>query len=438
MSISKAAATPEAIAIPYPRQCDRIARRAHRIFILTSTAGLLTLIVWAQYTYLDKVTRGQGRVVPQFQNQTVQHFEGGIVKEILVREGDRIAVGMPVLRIENSFSRAELEQSRIEIAAREIKLRRLTAEASGQVFTIAEGLSGQALVFAQREAALFAGRRKTLGEQLAIIEDQRRQKVLELSELQSRDISTQREREFVMQRVESLRRLAKLGAVSPNDLLDNERILQQIDTRLSDLSHEIPRTAAALSEYDRRSAEATLRFRSDTEKEAGEVELQLAKFTETAAALLDRSTRSEVIAPVSGIVNKLYVTTIGGVVKSGEPLAIIVPAEAAIAVEARLAPSDRAEVWPGLPAVIKVSAYDFSLYGGLKGKVIEVSPDALQDERGQPYFRVRLEAASADFGPDKPVVPGMLADVDILSGRRTILDSLLRPVRRLQENALRQ
>jgi HlyD family type I secretion membrane fusion protein len=418
-------------AIPYPRRCDQIARRAHRIFVGTSAIGLFLLILWASFTYLDKVTRGQGRVVPQFQNQTVQHFEGGIVKEILVREGDRVEAGMALLRVENSFSRAELEQTRLEISSRELKLRRLLAEAKGGRFQTPEGITGQRLAFAQRESSLFDARRRIIDEQLAIIEEQRRQKLLEFSELQSRTVNTQRERALVVERVESLRRLTRVGAVSPNELIENERVLQQVDSRLSDLSHEVPRVESALSELSRRGVEASLRFATDAE-------LQLAKFAEVASALTDRSTRSDVIAPVAGVVNKLFVTTVGGVVKSGEALAVIVPAEAAIAVEAKLSPNDRANVWPGLPAVIKISAYDFSVYGGLKGKVIEVSPDALQDERGLPYFRVRLEAGSADFGPDKPVTPGMVADVDILSGKQTVMDSLLRPVRRLQESALRQ
>jgi HlyD family type I secretion membrane fusion protein len=242
----------------------------------------------------------------------------------------------------------------------------------------------------------------------------------------------------VLQRVRSLRRLAEMGAVSANDLLDNERSLQQVEARMSDLTHEIPRTESALAELARKSAEAALRFASEADKEASDVALQQAKLKESALALQDRSVRSDVVAPISGIVNKLYVSTVGGVVKSGEPLAVIVPTDSAIAVEARLSPSDRAEVWPGLPAIVKISAYDFSVYGGLKGAVVEVSPDALQDERGQPYFRIRLEASAASFGPDRPVVPGMVADVDILSGRHTILETLLRPLRYVRDNALRR
>jgi membrane fusion protein, adhesin transport system len=429
---------PPSIPIPYPRQCDRIAGRAETAFVATTAVGVAALLAWASLTSLDKVTRGAGKVVPQSQNQTVQHFEGGIVTDILVREGERIERGAPLLRIENSFSRAELAQTRIEIVARDLRLARLSAEAAGQAFKAPPGLTGAPELFAQREAALYDSRRRTLDEQLAIIEEQRRQKGLELSELRSRWTNTTRERELVLQRVRSLRRLAEMGAVSANDLLDNERSLQQVEARMSDLTHEIPRTESALVELVRKSSEASLRFASEADKEASDVALQQAKLKESALALQDRNFRSDVVAPIEGVVNKLYVSTVGGVVKSGEPLAVIVPTDSAIAVEAKLSPSDRAEVWPGLPAIVKISAYDFSIYGGLKGTVVEVSPDALQDERGQPYFRIRLEASAASFGPDRPVVPGMVADVDILSGRHTIMETLLRPLRYLRDNALRR
>ncbi|WP_158266647.1 HlyD family type I secretion periplasmic adaptor subunit [Alsobacter soli] len=429
---------PTSVDLPYPRQCDRIANRAQASFIAASAAGVAALIVWASLTDLDKVTRGSGRVVPQVQNQTVQHFEGGIVTDIFVREGDRVEKGAPLLRIDNSFSRAELQQAEIEIAARELKLARLNAETAGAPFAPSAGLTGAAESFVQQETALYDSRRRTLDEQLAIVVEQKRQKELELAELKSRWTSTVRERDLVLQRVKNLRRLAGMGAVSSNDLLDNERVLQQVESKMSDLTHEIPRAESALSEFVRRESEMKLRFQSDAGREATDVALQLAKLRESATALKDRSQRSDVLAPTDGVVNKLHVSTIGGVVKSGEPLAVLVPVDAAIVVEARISPNDRAEVWPGLPAIVKVSAYDYTDFGGLKGKVIEVSPDILQDERGQPYYRVRLEAASANFGPDKPVVPGMTADVDILSGRRSILSTLLRPLRYLRDNALRR
>ena len=193
-----------------------------------------------------------------------------------------------------------------------------------------------------------------------------------------------------------------------------------------------------MSEITRRMNEAKSRFRSDADKDRSDTELQIAKLEETISALKDRSNRSDVLAPINGIVNKLHVTTVGGVVKSGEPLVEIVPVDAAVAVEAKIAPSDRGDVWPGQSAVVKVSAYDYSIYGGLPGRVVDISADALTDERGTLYFRVRLEAEAKNFGPAKPITPGMLAEVDILIGRRTVLESLLRPVRQIRDNALRQ
>lgn len=425
--------------LPYPRQCDRIATRAQGLFVKVTCAGALAFIVWAQTTELEKVTRGAGKVIPQSQNQVVQHFEGGIVREILVREGDRVEKGQTLLRIDNSFQRAELLQAQLEIRAKQLRMARLEAEVGdARSFEVDEPNRTELGALYERELALFENRRRTLAEQILILDDQYRQKEIELSEFRSRWKNIGRERELIMQRVTSLRRLVTIGAVSANELLDNERTLQQIDGRMSDLTHDIPKTEAAMSEIARRRTEAKLRFRTEVEKELSDTELQLAKLRETVSAMRERSTRTEVVAPIAGTVNKLNVTTVGGVVKSGEPLGQIVPADSSIAVEARIAPKDRAELWPGLAAVVKISAYDYSVFGGLKGKVIEVSPDALQDEKGNPYFRVRLEADGTHFGPERPVVPGMIADVDIISGRRTIMESLLRPVKALRDNALRQ
>jgi HlyD family type I secretion membrane fusion protein len=425
--------------LPYPRRCDTIARQAHGTFLFAVGGGFAAFLTWASVTELDRVTRGAGRVIPATQNQMVQHLEGGIVREILVREGDVVSRGQPLLRIENSFNQAELSQAQIEIRAKRVRIIRLEAERR-QADTILwpADLRDGLVQIVSREEQLFASRRDNQREQLAIYDEQTRQKELELSELRQRSINTKRERDLLAQRVESLRRLVRVGAVSQNELLDNERQIAQLDTRLSDLQHDVPRTEAAINEIGRRRNETVLRFRAEAEKDIGDNEVAIAKLEETISAMTDRSSRSEVVAPIAGVINRVHVTTVGGVVRSGEPLVQIVPTDVAIAVEARLAPADRAEVWPGLPAIVKISAYEYSLHGGLQGRVVEISPDALSDEQGRPYFRVRLEAAATGLGPNRPVVPGMVADVDILSGRQSILDVVLRPVRRLRDNALRQ
>ena len=423
----------------YPRRCDRIARDAHALFLITVAGGLLGFLVWSASTTLDKVTRGSGRVIPVTQNQIVQHLEGGIVTEILVREGDTVERGQPLLRITNSLWEAELAQARLELKARKAKMTRLQAEIDGLATLSFPGeLVNDVPQIVDAEANMFQTRKAALEQQAGILDDQVRQKELELAELKSRWQNTKRERDLITQQVDSLRRLNKVGAVSRNDLVEAEIAFSQIDGKLSALVHDIPRTEAALSESERRRNEHKLRFRSDVEKEKTETELALAKLDEQITAMSDRVKRSEVIAPISGTVNKLFVTTLGGVVRPAEPLVQLVPADMSVAVEARVAPADRANVYPGQEAVVKISAYEYSLFGGLKGKVVEISSDALQDDKGNPYFRVRLEAQAQNFGPDKPVVPGMLAEVDILYGKHTVLEYLVKPIRDIQAAALRQ
>ena len=431
--------SPRALPDRAPRAVDRLVSEAHLRAVATTAFFILAFIVWAQWTVLDKVVRGLGRVVPQAQNQLVQHFEGGIIAEILVREGDTVKKGDVLLRIDNSFARAELQSARLETRAKKLRVQRLTAEALGlSELTFDTALTQDLANIATREMDLFRSRIQTLDSQIRILDEQLRQKELELSELNSRWKLTQTERELVSKRLGNLRRLAIAGAVSQNELHDNERGMQQIETRISDLAHDIPRTEAALNEIRERRNEVSLRFRADSERERADNELAVAKLEEQIAAMTDRSVRAEVMAPLDGVVNKLFVTTLGGVVKSGEPLVQLVPTGSAIAVEARVSPNDRAQVWPGLPATVKISAYDFSQYGGLSGKVVEVSPDTLTDEKGQAYYRVKLEAEAADFGRDKPVVPGMMAEVDILSGQQTVMQALIRPVRTLRDRALRE
>jgi membrane fusion protein, adhesin transport system len=401
--------------------------------------GGLAMTAWAAVTSLDKVSRGAGRVVSQTRNQIIQHLEGGIVAEILVREGEIVAAGAPLLRIDNSFSRAELQQNQVELKAKTLLNLRLESESRGLPdFQVPAELVAAIPQIVHQEQSFFKARADGLKAQLNVVTDQYRQKELELAEMRTRWTSTQREREIVLPRVESLRRLAKMGAVSNNELLENERILQQVEAKLAGLSHDVPRIEAAVSELVARKDEIRLRFRSDAEKEQRETSVQIAKLDETIIAMRDRSNRSEVLAPIAGVVNKLFVDTIGGVVKSGEPLVQIVPTNASLLIEARLSPIDRANIWPGLPAVIKVTAYDFAIYGGLKGKIIDISPDALSDEKGDPFFRVRLEADANGFGPTKPVIPGMLAQVDILGGQHTILEYVLKPVKKMRDEAFRR
>lgn len=423
----------------FARQCDKIGSKGQKAFIYTVAAGMVVFIVWANLVHLDRVTRGEGRVIPSTANQIVQHLEGGIVSEILIKQGAKVAKGDILLRIKNSFSHAENSRVRLELMARRLELRRLSAEAGGaDKIKFPQELRQDHPQLIKNEKRLFTRRQDRLRETLLILKDQSNEKKIELEELKARLVNKVRERELVRKQVKSLIRLVKIGAASTNKLLDKQTALQRIKGTISDLNHQIPRLKSNVIQSKRKRTEARLRFKAEAEKERNEVQLKIAKLQETLSAMKDRNLRFDVRAPIAGIVNRLSVATIGGVIKPGQELAEIVPSDKAISIEARLSPKDRAEVWPGLPAVIKISAYDYSIHGGLSGKVTEISPDALTDEQGQSYFRVRLEAAASDFGPQKPVTPGMLAEVDILTGNHSVMSYLLKPMNRISERALRQ
>lgn len=424
---------------PFPRQIDRIATEAHRRFVMVFCAALVALLLWAGLTDIDKVTRGAGRIVPRQQKQEVQHLEGGIVTEILVREGAKVVAGQPLMRIENSFFHSELAQASIELAAKKVRLRRLDAETAGaRHFDFPLDMILASPDQTRDETSLFEIRRANLDQQIEVLEQQRRQKEIELSELRSRQPSILRLKQISEERLESLRKLSAAGAASNNDKLAAESDLQQAIGKLSDLAHDIPRAESSLLELDKRKQQLASQFQADAEKERNQTAIDIEKLGKSIEALRDRIKRSDVIAPISGAINKLDVSTVGGVVKPGETLAEIVPDDASIGVEMKLLPADRADVWPGQKALVKVSAYEFSIYGGLSARVAEVSPDALQDEKGNPYFRVRLEADGTHFGPDHPILPGMVADIDAIGERQSVLASILKPLRRIKDNALRQ
>ncbi|TDQ60456.1 HlyD family secretion protein/adhesin transport system membrane fusion protein [Maritalea mobilis] len=423
----------------FARRTDQIDRHANGLFLLVIAVGLLLFLIWSAFTSLDEVTRGGGRIISTEQNRNIQHMEGGLISDILVQEGDSVVQGDVLLRIENSFSKAELEQTRLELASQRARHVRLMAEAEGasQMVPPDDLFADQPQAVAN-EQQIFERRQANLKDQFLIFEDQARQQRLSLSEHKLRLENKRKEYDLLFEQVESYRGLVKSGAASRNELLSRESSLQQVVTQINDLEFRVPAIQSELDEVLRRQNELTTRARADAEKEAAEVAVTIAKLNEAITAMVDRKSRTNVVAPIDGRINRLLVSTVNGVVQPGQVLAQIVPDDLSIAVDARLSPKDRANVWPGLEAVIKISAYDYTVYGGLKGEVVEISPDALQDEKGNPYFRVRVRADGATLGDNNPIVPGMLAEVNILTGSHTVLDYLLRPVRRVQSNAFRQ
>ena len=424
----------------------QVAPWSARIKTGRSTRSLYVLLViiavflgWAAFFQVDKVTRGSGRVLPSVQNQIVQHLEGGIIERLLVREGQRVFKGQVLMHVNNQFTSADYQNARTEVVAKRIALARMEAEVRGaSSFTVAPDLAQIAPEIALSEEALFYSRRSQIGNESGIMDQQARARRAEIASLNSRLGNLRNEERLLMTQLDKLERAYRAEAISERDVLDKRSALLQLQTRIADVINQIPQSSAQLGEVSVRRSEVWSRQMQETKTKAAQLRLELAKADESLGAYKDKQQREVIRAPMDGVVNKLYIQTVGGVIRGGEPLAEIVPIDKTVMIEARVAPKDRGNIWTGLPSSIKISAYDSAVYGALEGKVIDVSADVIQDPKGESFYRVRLRADTSDFGKGKPVIPGMTAEVNIRSGRQTILEYILGPIIQIRDNALRE
>jgi membrane fusion protein, adhesin transport system len=404
----------------------------------TMAALCAAAVLWAALTEIDEVVRGDARIITQSQTQLVQNLEGGIVAEILVREGDVVERDQVLIRIDPTRFAAAFREGEQGALALKAKVARLAVEANGGRFEMPKEVPA-ALARAERE--LLEARRNDLGARGAILRQQLAQRESELAELGTRESRLRESLGLIRQEIAITAPLVKQGVMSEIELLRQEREASRIRTELDAATAAAPRVRAAIAEAREKIEESTLIFRSQAGTELSQARAELAKISENIPALEDRVSRTTVRAPVRGIVKTIPNKTVGGVVQPGSTMAEIVPLEETLLVETRLRPSDIAFVHPEQRAVVKISAYDYSIYGGLEGKIEYVSADSIQPQQGDPYYvaHVRTGANTIAFqGRELKVIPGMTANVDVLTGSRSVLTYLLKPVNRVRERALRE
>lgn len=416
------------------------------------TAYLLLFIIalffvvflsWANVATLDEVTRGDGTVIPSSQIQVVQNLEGGIVAGISVREGEVVDKDQILIRIDQTQAAAGYRESRAKYLSLLAAVARLKAEVDGtEVAFPGEVLDGAPHVAAD-ELSLFASRRSGLKTDLSILrrqEDQRRQ---ELVELRGRLVRLKESYQLVSEELKIIEPLVADGVVSKVELLRLRREANNIKGDREATRLAIPRASSALREATGRIEERKISLRTESLQELNLRSAELAVVAETIASGKDRAFRADVRSPVHGTVKQILVSTVGGVIRPGQELVEIVPLEDTLLIEARIRPADIAFLRPGQDATVKITAYDFSIYGGLKAKVEHISADTIEDEqqKGETFYRIRLRTDRAYLGTEQdplPIIPGMTASVDILTGEKTVLDYLLKPVLKVRERALRE
>jgi len=410
-----------------------------RALIVLALSVLVLGVVWMALAPVDRVVHAEGRVVPAGKAQIVQHLEGGIVSSMPVHEGSLVKKGDLLVVIGDTRADSQLGESKIKIAGLQARVARLKAEAEGARTIAFKHDSTNDEITQKAEQALFIARREKLAQETEIFQEQIRQKTAEISESENRRKSLGAELEIARHQLSIITGLIAKNAASKLELLEAQGRVQRLLTEIGDAESAVPRLRSAIHEAEAKRAEVLARFRSEARADLSSAQMDIDRAGEGLRAESDRVTRTDIRAPVNGIVNRIYINTIGGVVKAGEPIMELTPADERVLIEAQVHPNDRAELRSGLPVNIKIGAYDFGIYGTLRGRLKEVSADTLSDERNIRYYRVELEvdAIPASYR-DNPILPGMPVTADIVTGRRTVLEYVLSPLNRFSYEAFRE
>lgn len=412
-------------------------------YILTIMTVIFFIVmgVWASIAVLDEVTRGEGRVVASSKTQIIQNLEGGILAEILVREGDIVEKGAILVRIDNSAAQASVRDLQAQYYSLLATIERLEAEMEDREMTIAPELEAEAPGVVADQKSLFRARRDQLGAQVSVLKAQASQRKQEIAEMASRRKQLERSLGLAREELDILQPLVKNGVMPRIELLRIERQVADLEGEISTIRLSIPRLKSAANGAQQRVEEMTLSAKTKISDELNKARAELSSVSETLFAGEDRVTRTEVRSSVRGTVKELKQNTVGGVIRPGEDIIEIVPLDDTLLIEAQIRPADIAFLRPGQESMIKIAAYDFSIYGGLKATVERISADTIKDEQGESFYRVYLRTSQNTVthqGNELPIIPGMTATVEILTGKKTVLNYIMKPILKARDQALRE
>jgi len=392
---------------------------------------ILAFVLWASFAQIDEITRGDGKVIPYGQNQVIQNLEGGIVESILVQEGQTVKSGDIILKINNAKSTSTSQTNVMKYNELIAKRLRLHAEANNLVFKeIATDDYELKLQIELARKLYHSDKLEAIAKDNSIVQqiEQRKQ---ELKEAKARIRSLKRSLEFVTEEISMTAPMVKEGVKSKVDFLKLKREANGIANDIEAASLSLPRLQYAIEEYRNKRIEAKQLFINNTKKELNEVSAEIARLKMQQIAYSDQVNRTMVKSPVDGIVQKLFVHTVGGVVKPGADLVEIVPTDKRLYLEIKIKPSDIAFIHPGAEAQIKISAYDFAIHGGLIGKVVNISPDTITDKKENTFYLIHIETTKNYLGTKEHplnIIPGMTANVDIVTGKKTVMQYILKPI----------
>jgi len=402
---------------------------------------IIIFIIWASFTYIDEIARGSGEVIPSGENQIIQNLEGGIVEKILVKEGQIVKKGEVLLKIKNQKSESTYQTNSIKISALKAKIDRLKAQVDGTQFIYKKNISSKLLDIYQNEKSLFISNLQQVKAKKDILTNQLNQKYNALEDAKGQKRTSYSSLNIINQEIEAMTPMVKKGLSSNMDLLALKREKNNILQKYTTSKLSIPRLKLEIKEIKNKISQVDYIFQSKSKEELSTAIASLQELEASKEALKDQVTRTEVRASMNGIIQTLFINTVGGVIKPGQDLVEIVPLNHQLIIEVKIKPSDIAFIYNGIEAMVKFSAFDFSIYGGLKGKVIQISPDTIKDKDGKQFYIVRIKTNKNSFqfhGKQMKILPGMTVSVDILTGKKTIMDYILKPILKTKQYTFTQ
>ena len=407
-----------------------------RAILYVSSITVLLLIIWSAFAEIDEVTRGEGKVIPSQQVQVIQSIDGGRLTEILVKEGQIVDRGQLLFRLDETRFASSFREKEIEYLALKVKAIRLEAVAEDQELQITEALFHKIPEVVAQEKILYINSLEELTAEKNIAIEQLEQRRQEQNEIKAKISQLQESFRLASRELDLTLPLVASGAVSEVERIRLERDVATMKGELNQAAAQLDRVSAAISESKRKIQNVELTYKNEIRNELSQVTTRINALRESNLGLSDKVKQTAVRSPVKGKVKQLFFNTIGGVVTPGKEVVEIVPLDDTLLLETRIKPQDIAFLTPGQKTLVKFTAYDFVVYGGLEAVVERIGADTLMDEDGNPYYNIRVRTLESNLGEDKPIIPGMVAEVDILTGKKTILAYLAKPVLRARQYAL--
>jgi adhesin transport system membrane fusion protein len=399
-----------------------------KLLLYAIACVLIALILWASFAKVDEVTRGEGRVIPSKQVQVIQSLDGGIVSEILVHEGQTATVGSPLIRIDETRAVSSLRENQVQYLAFLAKQSRLKSLAEDKPFAPPPEVRSEAPEIYDQEYALYLSSQEELASAIEIARNQMVQREKELLEVQYKKEIAEKNYESANKELAANKPLLASGAVSEIDILKLEREATRARGDIDQSRAQIGRIQSAIGEARRKISEVEQNFKSKVRTELNDVTARLSSLSEVSVSLQDKVNQTTLKSPVNGKVSRLFFNTVGGVIQPGKEVLEVVPTDDALILETKIQIKDIAFIRVLQPAVVKLTAYDYTIYGALDAVVENIAADSIVDEKGNAYYLVRVRTLKSSLGKDLPIIPGMVAQVDIMTGKKTILSYLLKPV----------